>query len=247
VNPDALPKIQMPPRQIGVSQSPAEQAQATALVTERNAQLKDSNSQYVEAQKSGALIRAAQREAATLQNNPRMVGPGSELAQGIAKIKTAITGQPPDALVDLGSLDKILLQMGAQNIRQALSGQRITNQEFMTMLSRGNPNTEQPLATIQRLLGYYGAQNDYDQRFAKTKQAALNRGANPMTVDSDIGGVADRGDYVEGRVGVRPPLAGSGNAGAGVTQINSAADYANVAPGAQYRDPQGNLRTKPGK
>jgi hypothetical protein len=247
VNPDALPKIQVPPTRMGVSQSPAEAAQAMALVTERNAQLKDSNTQYVEAQKSGALIRAAQREAATLQNNPRMVGPGSELAQGIAKIKTAVTGQPPDALVDLGSLDKILLQMGAQNIRQALSGQRITNQEFMTMLSRGNPNTEQPLATIQRLLGYYGAQNDYDQRFAKTKQMALNRGADPFSVDTAIGGVADRGDYVEGKVGVRPPLPGGGGGSAsGVTQISNAADYTNIAPGAQYRDPQGNLRTKPG-
>jgi hypothetical protein len=159
------------------------------------------------------LITAAKREAAALANNPRMAGPGSELAQGIAKLKTAVSGQPPDALVDLGSLDKILLQMGAQNIRGALAGQRITNQEFMKMLTEGNPNSEMPLATINKLLNYQGAQVDYDQRFNRTKTAALNRGANPLTVDSDIGSVVDRGNYVESRVGVRPPLAGAQSSG----------------------------------
>ena len=137
-----------------------------------------------------------------------MTGPGSEIAQGWAKLKTFISGQPPDELVDLGSLDKILLQMGAQNIRQALSGQRITNQEFMTLMTKGNPNTEQPLPTINNLLKYIGAQNEYEQRFQRTKQLALQRGANPMTVDGDIGSQADRGDFVEGKVGVRPPLTG---------------------------------------
>ena len=107
----------------------------------------------------------------------------------------------------------MLLQMGAQNVRSALEGQKITQQEFLLMLGKGNPNTDQPLATINKLLNYFGVQNDYDQRFARTKGIALQRGANPMTIDTDIGSQADRGDYIESRVGVRPPAGGakSGN------------------------------------
>ena len=36
-----------------------------------------------------------------------------------------------------------------------------------------------------------------------------------------------------------------GQSTSGVQSISSAADYAKLAPGAQYRDPQGNVRTKP--
>jgi hypothetical protein len=215
VNPLALPRPQLSPIVAGQTQSPANAITANGIATERLAQLKDSNNSYIEDQKEGALIQAAQRESAALANNPRMVGPGSEFAQTVAKIKSAVTGQPPDALVDLGSLDKMLLQMGAQNVRQALSGQRITNSEFLMMLSKGNPNTEQPLGTINRLLGYLGAQNDYDQRFQRTKQAALNTGANPLTVDSDIGARVNRGNYVEARTGVRPPLPSGTQASSG--------------------------------
>lgn len=208
VNPDALPKIQMPAVRPGTSQSPADAETAKGVATSRLEQMKASNDAYTNDQKEGALLKAAQRESAALANNPRMAGPGSEIAQWVAKARTAVTGQAPDSLVDLGGLDKILLQLGAQNVRAALQGQKITQAEFLLMLGKGNPNTEQPLATVNRLLGYLGAQNDYDQRFNRTKQAALQRGANPMTVDSDIGAQADRGDYVESRVGVRPPLAG---------------------------------------
>jgi hypothetical protein len=208
VNPDALPKIQMPAVRPGTSQSPADAETAKGVATSRLEQMKAANESYTGDQKEGALLKAAQREAAALAANPRMAGPGSEVAQWVAKARTAVTGQAPDSLVDLGGLDKILLQLGAQNVRQALQGQKITQAEFLLMLGKGNPNTEQPLATVNKLLGYLGAQNDYDQRFNRTKQAALQRGANPLTIDSDIGAQADRGDYVESRVGVRPPLAG---------------------------------------
>ncbi len=221
VNPDALPKVQSAPVTQGTSQKPGDLKTQEGVAAESLAQQKESNSAFVEAQKNGALIRAAQREAQNLANNPRMTGPGSDIAQGWAKLKTFISGQPPDELVDLGSLDKILLQMGAQNIRQALSGQRITNQEFMTLMTKGNPNTEQPLPTINNLLKYIGAQNEYEQRFQRTKQLALQRGANPMTVDGDIGSQADRGDFVEGKVGFRPPLASAGGGGGGSQQTNA--------------------------
>jgi hypothetical protein len=222
VNPDALPKIQMPTVRPGTSQSPADAETAKGVAASRIEQMKASNDAYTNDQKEGALLKAAQREAAALANNPRMAGPGSEVAQALAKIRTAVTGQAPDSLVDLGGLDKILLQLGAQNVRAALQGQKITQAEFLLMLGKGNPNTEQPLQTVNKLLGYLGAQNDYDQRFNRTKMTALQRGANPLTIDSEIGARADRGDYVEGKVGVRPPLAG-GQSGGGQSSSTTAA------------------------
>jgi hypothetical protein len=79
-----------------------------------------------------------------------------------------------------------------------------------------------PLPTIQRLLNYFSAQNDYDQRFQLTKQTALNAGANPMTVDTQIGGLVDRGNYVQAKTGVRPVLP-AGSPGAPATNVAPAA------------------------
>jgi hypothetical protein len=210
-------------------------------------QQKESNSASIEAQKSSALIRAAKREAAALANNPRMAGPGSEVAQAWAKIKTFVSGQPPDELVDLGTLNKMLMTMGAQNVRQALQGQKITNQEFMTLMTQGNPNTEQPLPTINKLLDYLGAQNDYEQRFQNTKNMALQRGANPMSVDREIGHQFDRGDYVEGKVGVRPPLTGGKEAASEAPTVKSQADYDKLKKGDPYLDENGKSHHKGGK
>jgi hypothetical protein len=243
INPDEIPKAQTAPVRHGVGQTPAEAETAKGYATARLEKMKDANDAYIEAQKSSALITAAKREAATLAQNPRMVGPGSALAQGLSKLKTFAMGQPPDALVDLGSLDKILLQMGAQNVRGALSGQKITNQEFMKMLTEGNPNSEMPLATINKLLDYQGAQVDYDQRFNRTKTMALQRGADPMSVDSEIASKADRGDYVEGKVGVRPPT----KPGSSTPTVTSQEQYDALPKGASYVDSNGKPHVKGGK
>jgi len=231
----------------GTSQPPGDKKFQEGVADKRLSAMSDANSAGVEAQKTGALIRAAQREAATLQNNPRMVGPGSEIAKKWAEVKSFVTGQPPDELVDLGSLDKMLMTMGAQNVRQALQGQKITNQEFMTLMTKGNPNTEQPLPTINNLLKYLAAQNDYEQRFQYTKRIALERGANPISVDQDIGHVADRGDYVEGKVGVRPPLAGAATAAPSGPTVTSQADYDKLNKGDPYMDSKGKPHVKGGK
>jgi hypothetical protein len=247
INPDTLPKVNSVPTKQGTSQKPGDKTTQEGIATESLAQQKESNGAFVEAQKTGALIRAAQREAATLEQNPRMTGPGSEIAQGWAKIKTFVNGQPPDELVNLGSLDKILMTMGAQNVRQALQGQKITNQEFMTLMTKGNPNTEQPLPTINNLLKYLSAQNEYEQRFQRTKQIALQRGANPMTVDGDIGSQVDRGDFVEGKVGVRPPLAGGKQGGGSAPSVTTQEAYDKLKKGDPYLDENGKPHTKGGK
>src|SRR5271166_6327003 len=249
INPDSIPKIQSAPVRQGTSIRPADLTTQQETARESIAQQKEASSNFVDAQKTGALIRAAKRETAALANNPRMTGPGSEIAQGIEKIKALVSGQPSDALVNLGSLDKILMGMGAQNVRQALNGQKITNQEFMALLTKGNPNTQQPLATINKLLDYLGAQNDYEQRFQKTKQIALQRGANPIGIDGVIGGMpgADRGDYVEGKVGVRPPLASAAGAAPSAPTIASQADYDKLKKGDHYVDSNGKPHVKGGR
>jgi hypothetical protein len=198
----------------GGGQTPGEAAVSKASGEELVKQQKEAQTTFISAQKEGALIAAARRKTAELASDPTMVGPGRQLAQGLAELKTILTGKPPDSLVTLKSLDKVLLQMGAQNVRAALEGQKITQSEFLLMLGKGNPNTEQPLPTINNLLEYASAQNEYDQRFARTKGIALQRGANPMTVDTDIGSQMPREDFVEKRVGVRPPPTGSSSGSA---------------------------------
>ncbi len=244
MNPDEIPKQTAAPVRHDVGQTPGEKTTQEGMATATLEKQKEANDGFIEAQKSEALITAAKRESAALAGDPRMAGPGSALAHGLAKLKTFASGQPPDALVDLGSLDKILLQMGAQNVRGALSGQKITNQEFMKMLTEGNPNTEMPLQTINKLLDYQGAQVDYDKRFNRTKTMALNRGANPVTVDSEIGSRADRGDYVEGRVGVRPPLNAPQSSSPKVT---SQAQYDALPTGSKYTDANGKPHVKGGQ
>jgi hypothetical protein len=248
VDPIKLPKpntqrAQLAPGAVGGSPGFDTEITAKDIATKRGAQLQAANDASIEDQKTGALIRAAQRDATALQNNPRMVGPGSDLAQGVAKLTAYAKGLPPDALIESGELDKMTQLLGSQNVRQALAGMKITQQEYMAMLTKGNPNTGQPLALINRLLTYNAAQNDYDQRFQKTKKIALNYGADPRTVDSDIGEIANRGDYVESRAGVRPPLGGGqGGQGAAASQPDSGG----FVPGKQYKDKNGNTATYAG-
>lgn len=207
VNPAQLPRPAIAPVRPGTSQSPADKITSEALATERAAQLKETAQEAAASQKERALLVRAQAEAGSI--NPRMVGPGSEFAQGWQKFRTAVTGAAPDDLVDLGALDKVLLNLGVQNVRNALQGQKITQTEMLKMLGEGNPNTEQPLATIQKLLGFLRAQNDYDRRFQKTKTAGLLSGADPYQIDEAIGDRADRSDYIERRTGIAPSARGN--------------------------------------
>jgi hypothetical protein len=181
-----------------------------ATEDKRQAMLGEASTQIENDQTERALINRAQAEAAHIA--PSAVGPGSDFYNGLRTVVAAVSKQPPDALVDWGELNKTLMNMGAQNIRAALQGQRITNQEFMTMLSQGNPNTEQPKATIQRILGYLAANNDYDLRFNNTRVAALRTGADPYQVNGTIGKLADRSDYIQRRTGVTPSTAAAAQA-----------------------------------
>jgi hypothetical protein len=237
VNPDALPKIQLPPVRAGVSQTPLDAANVKMIGDERTSQMQAASQASADDAKQRSLIAQAQNELAHL--NPRTVGPGASYYNDFLKTITAATGKAPNDYVDQVVLDKFLNQIGAGNVRQLLQGQRITNQEMMTFLTRGSPSTEQPLAGIQRIVGYMGADNDYDSRLQKTKLAALQRGADPFQLNSALETASSRSDYIRQRTGMNP-LTGSN----GPARVNSAADYAAVSSGAQYIAPDGSVRVK---
>jgi hypothetical protein len=234
VDVSSFPRTLTPSVVAGRTQTPQDASNIKNTEDERYAQLKEASTQVANIQTESALIRRAQNEAANI--NPRMVGPGSEIAQTIAKVRKTVTGGAPDDLADLGELEKTLTNMGVTNIRTALSGQRITNQEMMTLLGKANPSTEQPKETMQRILNFMGANNDYEGRANKTRIAALRSGADPYQINSTIAAKADKSDFLQRRTGVTPSQR-SGNA-AGAT-----ADSGGFIPGKQYRDKAGNTAT----
>ena len=241
VNPDALPKIQMPAVVAGRTQSPLDASNVKMIGDERTSQLQASAQASADDAKQRSLLQQAQRELATI--NPRTVGPGSSYYNDFQKAVAAATGKAPNAYVDQVVLDKFLNQIGAGNVRQLLQGQRITNQEMMTFLTRGSPSTEQPLAGIQRIVGYMSADNDYDSRLQKTKIAALQRGADPFQINSALEGAASRADYIRQRTGMNPL---SSSQGGGQGAAASQPDSGGFVPGRQYKDKSGNTATYAG-
>jgi hypothetical protein len=93
------------------------------------------------------------------------------------------------------------------------------------------------------LKGYEGVAIDYDKmidnelarkEFEAGKTVAVAPGGSVALVKPD--GTAS---YVVGG-------AGTGEPGTDVPSVATADDYARIPPGSHYRDPQGNVRTKPG-
>jgi hypothetical protein len=190
---------------------------------------------------TGSILTQAQKEIAALSNNPRSVGPGSEAYIQYQKLRTAVTGAPPDQLVNEEELDKFLAQVGAQNVRKLLQGQKITNQEMMTFMTRGSPNVTQPLPVIKNLVNYLVADNEYDQRLQSTKIAALN---DPTIEPYGVAGAlekipgAGRSEYVQSKLGFSPsftPKQRPGQPSSGTpSPITGKSDYDALPSGASY-------------
>jgi hypothetical protein len=248
VNPAALPKVVSPVSgQSAGSGGTIGTATQTALAARQNQEIENAKTAGTDAQTMRSQITQAKAEIPKI--DPRTVGPGSTLYNGMLKAYTAAAGSAPDSLIDENVLDKFLNQIGASNVRNLLSGQRITNQEMMTFLTRGSPSTAMPLGGITHLLNYLDADNEYTLRYNRTKMMALKSGADPDLVDSALsndqqGGVS-RSRFVSGKTGSSDKIGGAPPSGNTATQVNTAADYAKLPPGTSYRDPQGNVRTKP--
>jgi hypothetical protein len=172
----------------------------------RASQLSDANDAATQDAKTRSIITAAQTELGKI--TPRSVGPASDAYNYFQKLYTGVSGSAPDALVNQEALDKYLNQLGAQNVRSLLQGQKITNQEMMTFMTRGSPNVSMPLRTIQNLVNYMAADNGYDAKLQATKIHALSPAVNadpwslPGTLDATAG--ASRAEYVQGKLGFTP-------------------------------------------
>jgi hypothetical protein len=209
VNPTRLPRLQNP----ATSQGPGTggtvgTAAQTGLATRLNKEIEDTRAAGVDAQTMRSQITQARAEIPKI--DPRTVGPGSSLYNGALKFYTAAAGNAPNALIDEGVLDKFLNQIGASNVRNLLAGQRITNQEMMTFLTRGSPSTSMPLGGIKHLLDYLDADNEYTLRYNRTKMMGLKSGADPDLIDgalsNDQRGGVSRSRYVASKTGNGPTL-----------------------------------------
>lgn len=176
-----------------------------------NAAIEATQQTYGDNVKMDSLIQRARADINELKSSPRMVGPGSSLDIATRNFYTFLTGQAPNASVSEVELDKFLNQIGANNVRQLLAGQRITNQEMMTFLTRGSPSTSMPLRAIEGLVNYLDADNQYSMRYNKSLITALSNGKDPDLTPGYLSQAVPRADYVTRRLNGAPQLSAGSN------------------------------------
>jgi hypothetical protein len=250
VNPNALPKVQQPSAAQGAGSGGTYGTKMTeGLAAKARKEIDDAGTASADAQTMRSQITQAKAEIPKI--DPRTVGPGSGLYNTALKFYTAAAGSAPNALIDEGVLDKFLNQIGASNVRNLLAGQRITNQEMMTFLTRGSPSTAMPLGGIKHLLDYLDADNEYTLRYNRTKTMALKSGADPDTVDQELSNRSARADFVSRRTGSQDSLGGAAPpaaaGGKGPPTITNQKDYDALNPGDAYVDANGNPHHKGGR
>jgi hypothetical protein len=230
VDTNKLPKYTPPQNPPNTGASTQQNLDIQAHNKEKYDQLQKANQQLGKNANERGLLDQAQAEVNRLRANPRAVGPGSEVTTAWNSFWSYATGQTPDALTERKLFDKVLLQMGAVNVKQAFDNQnRIGQQEYMKLLTEGNPTGKMPLDAIQQLVNFARYNNEFSTRANNTKIDALNKGADPYsrqynTLDQG------RAAYVQTRMG----------ASANVAPIEIAkekdpdAAYRALAPGAPY-------------
>lgn len=182
VDTNSLPKYQPPQNAPNTSASTQQGLDIAAHNKEKYAQLGAANDQLKKNANERGLLDQAQSEVDRLRANPRAVGPGSPITTAWNEFKAYATGKTPDALTERKLFDKVLLQMGAVNVKQAFDNQsRIGQQEYMKLLTEGNPTGQMPLDAIQKLVDFSRYNNEFSTRANNTKIDALNRGADPYS------------------------------------------------------------------
>lgn len=195
-----LPKTSAPPVVAGRTASIDERTTQEALAKERVSVLKDAKEQSDNGARNNALLSEFQEKLNKV--NPRDVGPSSPAYKALLDLKTFISGKAPNDLVDMGVLDKFANQLGVQNIRSLLSGQRITNQEMMTFLTRASASVTQPIDVMKSIIAWQKANNDYDRMAGFTKIRAMQAPylADPYATPGIIEN--GRADYVHKAMGI---------------------------------------------
>jgi hypothetical protein len=182
VDASQLPKYTGPVNPPNVGASTEQNLDIQAHNKEKYNQMGAANQQLQKNANERGLLDQAQAEINRLRANPRAVGPGSQVTTAWNEFWSYATGKTPDALTERKLFDKVLLQMGAVNVKQAFDNQsRIGQQEYMKLLTEGNPTGAMPLDAIQQLVNFSRYNNEFSTRVNNTKLDALNRGADPYS------------------------------------------------------------------
>ncbi len=192
INLDTLPKVNLPTPVMGRTANPQEQTAIDSYKEDYKGLQTEAMRKLAETNQADALLTPFQQKLATI--NPRDVGPGSTAYKAVLDMKKAITGKAPADEIDMGIVDKFANQLGVQNVRSLLSGQRITNQEMMNFLTRASASVTQPLEVMKAIVSYQKANNDFDRKWATTTLAGLVKHVDPVALQSMENG---RQPYVE--------------------------------------------------
>lgn len=195
-----LPKYSAPVNAPGTTGSTQQGLDIQAQNKEKYDEMRASGQSLAKSATERGLLDQAEKEIAALRANPRMVGPGSEFDIAWNKFKAYATGKSPDPLTERQMLDKVLLMLGAANVSAATATQgRVGQQEYMKLLTEGNPSPTQALETISRLVKFSRYNNEFDTRLQNTRLDALNQGANPFSAEF-LGLGQGRNEYVQARM-----------------------------------------------
>lgn len=207
VDTNSLPKYQAPQNAPNTSASTTQGLDIAAHNKEKYAQMGNSNTALQKDASERGLLDQAQNEVDRLKQDPRAVGPGSAATTAWNEFRTYAFGKAPDLLVERKMFDKVLLQLGAANVKAAFDGQnRIGQQEYMKLLTEGNPTGAMPIDAIQKLVNFARYNNEFDTRMHNTRVDALNRGADPYSREFNNLGQG-RAAYVQARMNPNQPAA----------------------------------------
>lgn len=182
VDTNKLPKYAPPQNAPNTSATTEQGLDIQAHNKEKYTQMGLANQQLQKNATERGLLDQAQVEINSLRANPRAVGPGSAVTTAWNEFKSYATGKTPDPLTERKLFDKVLLQLGAQNVKAAFDNQsRIGQQEYMKLLTEGNPTGGMPLDAIQKLVDFSRYNNEFSTRSNNTKLDALNKGADPYS------------------------------------------------------------------
>jgi hypothetical protein len=199
IDPSSLPKFAQP---VNPQNYSASTQQSTDITNYNKMKFEDQNAARqanVQNANQRSLLDQADKELEQLRKDPRMIGPGSGITMDMEKFMSFVnTGQAPKGLVARTMLDKILLQLGAANVRLATQGMggRVGQQEFMKILTEGNPTGHMALKAVQELVNFTRYNNEFDTRANNTRMAALRSGADP-SAPAYAGIESGRSDYIQ--------------------------------------------------
>jgi hypothetical protein len=204
VDSSKLPRYQVPQNAPNTSASTEQNLDLAAHNKEKYNQINNANVSNQKNATERNLLDQAQNEITQLRQNPRAIGPGSAVTTAWNEFLSYATGKAPDPLIERKMFDKILLQLGAANVKAAFDGQsKIGQQEYMKLLTEGNPTGSMPLDAIQKLVNFARYNNEFDTRLNNTRVDALNRGADPYSRQfSNLN--QGRAAYVQSRMGSTP-------------------------------------------